>query len=643
MRFFRSDHGKLTLLATCITLALLGGFAFCRSILDTMLRQDAQATSSAWVSMLVERHPDVLGLLSGTAPSGETSRFLDESSHVGAIYRFRIWNAAEYLVYKSERMATPGKPADKRVGQALVSGSIFNEVHEGSKPPDMPFYVQSFIPVRQNGAVAGVFEVYLDQSDDEAIYKRSLIFTGLIIAILAILAGGIPGCAVFRQMRSLKEAKAENHFLSQYDSLTGIPNRRLLTDLTKGMLSSDRQRKKQVAVLMIDMDRFKGINDSFGHPAGDKVLKAAAERIRSSILDDDCVARFGGDEFIVPQTNRYQPNGAGSLASCLIEVLSEPYDIGGMKVDCGASIGVSISPQDGEELDTLVACADAALAKAKMEGRNRVRFSETGMDAKVRERQQLETDLRRALREERFQLAYQPLYCLQTGKLTGFEALLRWPEGWSPSSPADFIPIAEETGLINPIGDWVLETACRTAAKWANPLKISVNLSPVQFRDGNIDAAVKRALSTSGLDPARLELEVTESLWIHNTDSVLVQLGRLRKMGVTLALDDFGTGYSSLSYLWKFPFETVKIDQSFVREMEADPKATAIITSIVALGKTLNLTIIAEGIERPAQAAILREAGCDKAQGFLFGRPLSAAAADALANCDTIACAASAA
>jgi EAL domain-containing protein (putative c-di-GMP-specific phosphodiesterase class I) len=229
-------------------------------------------------------------------------------------------------------------------------------------------------------------------------------------------------------------------------------------------------------------------------------------------------------------------------------------------------------------------------------------------------------------------LAYQPLFSFQDNSLLGFEALLRWPEGWTPQSPAVFIPIAEESGLIVPIGAWVLETACKTAASWAKPVKIAVNLSPVQFRHGDIFAVVEKALNTSGLDPTRLELEVTESLWLQNTDAVLDQLTRLRKMGISIALDDFGTGYSSLTYLWKFPFDKVKIDRSFVAEMDTDPKAAAIVNTIVAMGKTLELSITAEGVETLAQAEALREAGCDQAQGYLYGRPLSLSSANELAN-----------
>jgi predicted signal transduction protein with EAL and GGDEF domain len=366
------------------------------------------------------------------------------------------------------------------------------------------------------------------------------------------------------------------------------------------------------------------------------VLKAVAKRLRSSIPEEDIVARFGGDEFVVLQIGMHQPNGASFLADRLINALSEPYLIADSQLTCGASIGIAISPQDGDDFDAMIACADAALYKAKANGRNSVRFFEPGMDAKVRERNQIEADIRRALATESFQLVYQPFYSFRDGGLLGFEALLRWPEDWPQQSPADFIPVAEESGLINSLGVWALKTACRTAANWTNPLKVAVNLSPIQFREGKIVSVVEKALRDSRLDPERLELEVTESLWIQDSDSVLDQLRQLRRLGVSIALDDFGTGYSSLAYLWKFPFDTVKIDHSFVSEMVNDPKAAAIVQTITSLGKVLDLIISAEGVETAEEARILRKAGCDQAQGFLFGRPLPAASATALANSERI-------
>jgi len=290
------------------------------------------------------------------------------------------------------------------------------------------------------------------------------------------------------------------------------------------------------------------------------------------------------------------------MATRLLKLLAEPREINGLQFVCAASIGVAISPTDAEDWEGLLTRADIALYRAKAESRGNASFFETGMDTIFRKRRCLEADLRRAMETSAFHLAYQPLVDLQGAELVGFEALLRWPEGWEPQSPANFIPVAEEAGLIVPIGAWVLETACREAASWTKPLKIAVNLSPLQFSSGDIVAVVDRALESSGLDPVRLEFEVTESLRLQNTETVLDQLARLRSSGISIALDDFGTGYSSLSYHWKFPFDKVRIDRSFVTQMEVDPKAADIVDTVVALGRILGLTVTAEGVETPDQA-----------------------------------------
>jgi EAL domain-containing protein (putative c-di-GMP-specific phosphodiesterase class I) len=339
---------------------------------------------------------------------------------------------------------------------------------------------------------------------------------------------------------------------------------------------------------------------------------------------------------VVLQVGMEQPSGASYLAERLMTILDEPYEIGGLQIRFGGSIGVAIAPADAKEWDPLLSCAYAALHRAKHEevGHSTC-FFEAGMDATDRERRLLKIELQRALDENAFQLAYQPIFSFHSGELLGFEALLRWPAGWTTQSPVAFIPAAEESGLIVPMGAWVLETACKTATAWTKPLKVSVNLSSIQFQQGDIVATVEKALKASGLDPKRLELEVTESLWLQNTDTVLEQLIRFRAMGISIALDDFGTGYSSLAYLWKFPFDTVKIDRSFVTLMGIEPKATAIIHTIVALGRTLYLKVTAEGVETPEQAEALKEAGCDYAQGYWFGRPLTVNAANELAKSAT--------
>jgi diguanylate cyclase (GGDEF)-like protein len=604
-----------------------------------MLRADAQSTSSTWADTLLDGIDDVAAMVAGTTPSDKEKHHLEEASRVGDVYRFRIWDRMGRSIFTSERMdsssqrpKTIAERYGQRVANSILSGGAFTRADTGDSAEDPANFAVSYIPIKQDGAVIGVIEVYLDQTADKALYEKSFLATESIIALAVLLAGGLPAFMVYRKMIAHRAAQAETQFLAEHDSLTGIANRMRLGEAAKNALAWNARNKSHVAALLIDLDRFKDINDTFGHGAGDDVLKAFAMRLKSAIREEDLVARLGGDEFVVLQVGMAQPSGASFLADRLMKSLSEPYDIGGAQLTCGASIGVAIAPPDANGWEALLTCADVALYKAKAEGRNTTCFFEAGMDAIVRERRRLEADLRRAIETNAFQLAYQPLFSFHDGSLLGFEALLRWPEAWAPQSPAVFVPVAEESGLIIPIGEWVLKTACSTAATWPKPLKVAVNLSPVQFRHGDIVSVVQDALNASGLDPARLELEVTESLWIQDTDAVLDQLARLRRMGISIALDDFGTGYSSLTYLWKFPFDTVKIDQSFVMGMEIEPKAAAIVNTIVALGRALHLTVTAEGVETPEQAKALSEAGCDQAQGYLFGRPLSPALANALAN-----------
>ena len=633
-----TDKGRIVVLVVLILLLALGGVELSRIVSARMLRADAQSTSSTWADSLAVGFDDIPAIVAGATPSEATKLHLEESSRVGDVYRFRIWNKTGHLVFISERMASSRAPKtiSERYGQrfadSIFSGTKYTELGTGEAPENPAYFGVSYVPILKDGSVIGVIEVYLDQTADKALYERSFLSTECIIALAVLLAGGLPAFMVYRKMIAHRSAQAETLFLAEHDSLTGIANRMRLGEVAKSALAWRRRNKSCVAALLIDLDRFKEINDTFGHGAGDEVLKAFAMRVNSAIREEDLVARLGGDEFVVLQVGMAQPSGASSLADRLMKILSEPYDIGGTQISCGASIGVAIAPTDAEDWDLLLTCADAALYKSKAEGRNTIRCFEPGMDAMIRERRRLETDLRRALETNSFQLAYQPLFSFRDGGLLGFEALLRWPEGWDPQSPAVFIPVAEESGLIISIGAWVLKTACITAANWTNPVKVAVNLSPVQFRHGDIVSIVENVLNESGLDPCRLELEVTESLWIQNTDAVLDQLAQLRRMGISIALDDFGTGYSSLTYLWKFPFDKVKIDRSFVMGMEIEPKAAAIVNTIVALGKTLNLIITAEGVETKAQAQALCEAGCDQAQGYLFGRPLSATSANALAN-----------
>jgi diguanylate cyclase (GGDEF)-like protein len=638
LRLLSTDGKRILFLAFIVLLLAFGGIELSRVVAANMLRADAQSTVSAWAGSLVESADDIPAIIAGAAPSARTDHLLRDATEVGDIYRYTIWDRNGHAVFSSERKSFPSAAKTTtnnewgRIAGTVLSGGRFTEIGVSKSSENPPYFAESYLPLRQNGAVIGVLEVYLDQTDDHALYQQSFLFTESIIAIAVLLAGGIPGFMVYRKMRDHRRAQAEALFLAEHDSLTGLANRKLLAETAHNTLTWSRRSNSYVAALVLDLDRFKEINDTFGHSVGDEVLKIVATRLTSAVRAEDMVARLGGDEFVVLQVGMNQPDGATYLATRLLTVLAAPCEINGLQLICAASIGVAISPTDAEDWEGLLSRADVALYRSKGEGRGNASFFETGMDAMFRERRRLEADLRRAMETRAFHLAFQPLVNFQGGELVGFEALLRWPEGWEPQSPATFIPVAEEAGLIVPIGAWVLQTACNAAAAWTKPLKIAVNLSPLQFRHGDIVAVVDEALKSSGLAPDRLELEVTESLWLQNTEVVLDQLTQLRSRGISIALDDFGTGYSSLSYLWKFPFDKVKVDRSFVTQMKIDPKAAAIVDTVVALGRTLALTVTAEGVETAEQANALKDAGCDQGQGYLFGRPLSGAAATDLIN-----------
>ncbi len=628
-RFASADHRSLLLLALGVLLLAVAGVMVSRVVGKDLLRRDGQDMTTSWADSVTRNCSDIPAIVAGARPSAGTTQFLKDASRVGDVYRYKIWNKAGQQILDSNPAAPSTPPAFSDSVTSVVRLADSNSGRSDGNPAQ---FTVSTIPIKQNGAIVGFFEVYLDETADYALYEGSLHITEIILAIAVLLAGGLPSFMVRRTMLAHRKSQAETLFLAEHDSLTGVANRNRLKEAARSALAWTSRNQSYVAALLIDLDRFKEINDSLGHGAGDQLLIAFAARLNSTIRQEDMLARIGGDEFVILQVGMAQPEGAGVLTDRLTKVLAEPYEIGGLRVTCGASIGVAIAPDDAEEWDPLLSCADAALYKAKAEGRDAVCFFETGMDEDHRERRRLELKLRQALETKAFQIAYQPLVNIRDGSLVGFEALLRWPEGWDPQTPAAFIPVAEAYGLIVPIGAWVLETACKTAATWTKPLKVAVNLSSVQFRHGDIVATVESALKTSGLDPARLELEVTESLWLQNTEAVHSKLMRLRGMGVSIVLDDFGTGYSSLTYLWKFPFDMVKIDRSFVMGMELDLKAAAIVNTIVALSKSLAITVTAEGVETPAQARALNAVGCDQAQGYLFSRPLSVSAAWELAN-----------
>jgi diguanylate cyclase (GGDEF)-like protein/PAS domain S-box-containing protein len=454
---------------------------------------------------------------------------------------------------------------------------------------------------------------------DALVFARAITYDGQAAELMAIA-----------DITERRRAAAEADYLARHDALTGLSNRADFGARLTGAIEDGRPGGQRLAICCIDLDLFKDVNDSYGHATGDRVLRMVAERLSETLGERDFAARIGGDEFAVVLDAGASPDAVEATAARLVEALSVPYAIDGIDVMIGASAGIAMFPVDGAGADELTKNADLALYQAKAEGRRRHRFFQKDLQRAALERRELEADLRGALAERQLEVHYQPLVDISGRRVTGFEALLRWRHPTRGMiAPNDFIPIAEANGLIVPIGEWVLRTACADAANWPEEIAVAVNLSPIQFGAANLTQTVVSALAQSGLAPQRLELEITESTLLADTAATAATLHALRRFGVRIALDDFGTGYSSLSHLRGFPFDKIKIDRSFVKDLSQRRDCTAIVTAISSLARSLGIATTAEGVETAEQLDFLRAQGCTQAQGFLFSpaRPIADLAA----------------
>ena len=430
--------------------------------------------------------------------------------------------------------------------------------------------------------------------------------------------------ATHEDITEQRQAEIKIEYMAHHDALTGLGNRVLLNQRLEGALDRIAE-PEMLAVHHLDLDQFKAVNDTFGHAAGDKLLKIVAERLRALVRDSDTIARMGGDEFVIVQMPISDPAEAKLLAQRIIAAMSEPFDLDGHQAVIGTSVGIATGPGEGLTPDKMLRNADLALYRAKDHGRGTFRFFEPAMDLQMQTRRVMEQDLRRALPAGEFELYYQPVVDLGSNQVSGFEALIRWNHPkHGLVAPAAFIPLAEEIGFIIPMGEWVIRQACATAARWPEELRVAVNISAAQFRNSGLLPVIVGALSASGLSPTRLEIEITETVLLQNRETTLAVLHQLRALGIRIAMDDFGTGYSSLTYLQSFPFDKIKIDRSFVKDIGHNTGSLNIVRAVAALANGFGMSATAEGVETHGQLAQIVAAGCTEMQGYLFSQPLPA-------------------
>jgi diguanylate cyclase (GGDEF)-like protein len=627
------------ILGGVLALFVGGTWIVSEATVEHLLQHDAISTGGAWASYLVKNVEDLEQIALGQKPSVDSQRFFDRVQQVGQVFRYIIYDPQGHVRLVSddfEKDEDRAKDEDddedlashnSAAARSIAGGEPLINVEEGKPPTRPPFFAEAYVPVVVGGKTIAIVEVYVDQTEKRTDYRRTFVVSTLALGLLIGLAFGIPAVAWRRRTNEKRIADDRIRFLAHHDSLTGLPNRTSLTTRIGAALANPGQPSKQLAMHYVDVDRFKDVNDALGHDAGDALLKAIAQRLSAAAGPDDFVARLGGDEFVVLQTDVADESSAQRRGQAIVDDLSRPYAINGRDVEITASVGVAVAPRDGDDAARLMKSADLALFTCKAEGRSAVSVFSSGMEAALNARLRLERAIREAAAGDRFELHFQPAVQMPARRLVGFEALLRLRDERGESiPPATFIPIAERLGLIGAIGTWVLREACKTATTWPAQLKVAVNLSPAQFADGDLYETVAAALADAGLEPHRLELEITEGLLLKDSDAVLNELGRLKDFGVSIVMDDFGTGYSSLSYLWKFPFDKLKIDRAFMQALDAvdHENAETIVRTIIDLGRSLSVTVTVEGVENDRQVDFVEAAGCDQIQGYYFARPLPA-------------------
>ena len=601
---------------------------------DHLLYRNATETARNWAQYLASNVTDLEQIAAGEKPSSASMQFFRATARSENVYRYVIFNRYGYSILVSDRGAVTAVEVSDHsamAAQSLKNIETIVDARAGTSAGEPKYFAEAFVPVMLGGRPIAVVAAYVDQVDARDDFFSSSLLAAVSLCGLTTIAFGLPAIAWYRRTREKEQADRRIHFLAHHDTLTGLANRARVIERLEAALAVRSSTGGQVALHFIDIDHFKQVNDTLGHDGGDFLLRAIGERLRAIVRVEDMVARLGGDEFVVIQTNVADKAQAEAFAHRIIDVLSTVSFFREQEIRSTFTIGVALAPGDGNTAERLLKSADLALYAGKAAGRNCIRFFEPEMDAMLQRRIALEKLMREAVAHDGFVLHYQPVFEMDKKILVGFEALVRLPAPDGTLMPPDvFIPLAEEMRLIDKIGAWVLHEACRVAKTWPGQLTVAVNLSPAQFESGMIEAEVADALRESGLAPRRLELEITERILLDNTEAVIGTLGRLKQMGVSIVMDDFGTGYSSLSYLWKFPFDKIKIDRSFMESFERSGRdVETVVRTIIALGREMKMRVTVEGVETASQVDFLYDAQADQVQGFYFGRPVPAKAVSA--------------
>jgi diguanylate cyclase (GGDEF)-like protein len=624
-----SARQAVTALAAILCVLIAGTSAAVKLTADHLLYRNATAAAQNWARYLADNVADLEQIADGEQPSTASMTFFRTVQRSGVVFRYEIFNRHGFsqLVSDQEKIA-PVELSEfsPDAARSLAGGQPVVDVREGGVPDLPAYFAQAYVPVVVDGRPIAIVAAYVDETKQRDELYSTFTLTAIFLCGLTTLSFVIPAIAWYRRTKEKQRADRRIHFLAHHDALTGVANRAHVSERLESLLARLSDEPPGLAVHLIDVDRFKDVNDTFGHDGGDFVLKTIAERLSAATRMNDIVARLGGDEFLIIQSAAPDRRAAEDLAERLLSLVSEPVTFRQQEIRPTITIGVALAPADGRTPDRILKSADLALYAGKRAGRNCLRTFALEMDTELQARLRLEKIVRDAVAADQFELHYQPIFEVDGHRLVGFEALLRLrgPDG-GLISPAAFIPLAEEIWLIGRIGAFVLREACATAASWPDDLTVAVNLSPLQFEGGSISDIVARVLAETGLAAWRLELEITESLLLRMNDRTMAEVKKLKALGVAIVMDDFGTGYSGLSYLWQFPFDKIKIDSSFMQGVnEGRADAVAVVRTIIALGRELRMRVAVEGVETAQQSALIAETEADQVQGFYFGRPVAA-------------------